>query len=164
MSINVHIRFVLWTTGWLKTISLFLQAHLQLCGQSCNKHFFRIRFPRLCSNPIETRIGCSIDRKCALDVWWGHSSFTYPNFLQKQWWMNVKKVCWLTLARFRSSFTATMLFKKMKAFFLWNKFSLVWKFSNFNFFCFFAETLEPKTISPKTIEQKTVSCQIHEND
>ena len=63
--------------------------------------------------------------------------------------MNVRKVCWLTPPRFRSSFTTTMLFKKMKAFFLWNKFSHVSKFSNFNLFCFFCWNYRTKNYFAK---------------
>ena len=151
MSINVHIRFVLWTFGGLKIVSLFLQAHLHLCGHSQLAKFFGKTMSIALLQIFNTRIGCWIDRKSALEVRWGQNSFTYAGVLQTQWWMDVKKVHRLTPARFLCSFSTTMPFENMKSFFVWNKFPHVSKFSKFNFFCFFPETIEPKTISPKTI-------------
>ena len=78
------------SAGW-KSIRYFCQRIYTSVVIVATSIFFQIRCQWFCSNRLKTRIGCWIDRKCALEVWWGHNPFTYPAFLQTQWWMDFLK-------------------------------------------------------------------------
>ena len=53
--------------------------------------FFGIRCPWLCCNPFKTRIGGSIDGKCALEIWCGKSPFFTHLFCRRSGGLTAKR-------------------------------------------------------------------------